>query len=70
MLFVLFLVDTAFHCEAAHHCDASTHVDSHVFVFPGNFWDADIVKEINEVLVEPRQVQVHAKIGKGGQHVV
>jgi hypothetical protein len=36
-----------------------------VFTIPGDFWEEDLVKEINEVLVEPNRVKVSAKIGKG-----
>ena len=36
-----------------------------MFVIPVDFWDEDLVKEINEVLVEPSRVKMYAKIGKG-----
>jgi hypothetical protein len=49
----------------SHHYIDSSHVDNQVFTIPGDFWEEDLVKEINEVLVEPNRVKVSAKIGKG-----
>ena len=59
------MFEAQFRLEAPHQYVASSHARNLMSRFPADFWEEDIVKEINEVLVDPNHVKVSSRIGQG-----